>query len=182
MHLRNSMSIALCGLLAALMFVTMLLGSILPLTSVLCPAVAGLFLIPALRECGISSSLLLFLVVSVLSLLLLPDKECALLFALLLGLYPLLRASLNRIPLRPLRVITKLLFCNLMYAAIYLLLLLVLSPGVFASEFSAYGIVSLVFLLLLANIAFFLYDICLARITFLYDYKLRKQLFRYHKK
>lgn len=172
------MSIAFCGLLAALMVVTMLLGNILPLTSVLCPAIAGFFLIPALRECGRGYAYLLFLSVSLLSLLLLPDKETALLFSLLLGLYPLFRSVFNRIALTPVRVITKLLFCNLMFAAIYSLLLFVFAPTLFAAEFSMYGTLTIFILLLLGNIGFFLYDLCLGRVSFLYEYKLRNRLFR----
>ena len=182
MKLQKSMCVAFCGLLAALMFVTMLLGNILPLTSVLCPAIAGFFLIPALRECGFSFSLMLYLAVSILSLLLLPDKEAALLFTLLLGLYALCRSSINRISHKSFRMITKLLFCNLMFAAIYSLLLFVFAPTLFAAEFSSYGTVAILFMLVLGNIGFFLYDICLSRIAFLYEYKLRNQLFRYHRK
>lgn len=182
MKLQKSMSIAFCGLLAALMIVTMLLGNVLPLTTVLCPAVAGFFLLPALRECGFSHSLMLFLAVSILSLLLLPDKESALLFSLLLGLYPLFRTSINRISPAPLRVITKFLFCNLMFAAIYILLIFVFAPTVFAAEFSSYGTLTIGFLILLGNLGFFLYDVCLGRISFLYEYKLRNQLFRYQRK
>lgn len=182
MKLQKSMSLAFCGLLGALMIVTMLLGNILPLTSVLCPAVAGFFLIPALRECGFSFSMMLFLAVSILSLLLLPDKEAALLFSLLLGLYPLCRPFINRISHAPIRMITKFLFCNLMFAAIYFLLLFVFAPTVFAAEFSSYGMVAIGLLILFGNIGFFLYDLCLGRISFLYEYKLRKQLFRYQRK
>lgn len=180
MKLQKSMSIAFCGLLAALMIVTMLLGNILPLTSVLCPAIAGFFLIPALRECGRGFAYLLYLAVSLLSLMLLPDKETALLFGLLLGLYPLCRSALNRISLAPLRLITKLLFCNLMFAASYSLLLFVFAPTLFAAEFSMYGTLTIIVLLLLGNLGFFLYDLCLGRISFLYEYKLRNRLFRSH--
>lgn len=178
MKLKKSMTIALSGLLGALMIVTMLLGNILPLTTVLCPAIAGFFLIPAMRECGFASSMMLFLGVSLLSLLLLPDKESALLFTLLLGLYPLCRPALNRISLRPMRILSKLLLCNVMLAAIYSLLLFVFAPGIFSAELATYNTVTLIILIVTGNVAFLLYDTCLKRISFLYEYKLRAQLFR----
>jgi len=181
MKLKKSMSISLCGLLGALMIVTMLLGNILPLTSVLCPAIAGLFLVPAMRECGFSYALMLFLVVSILSLFLLPDKEAALLFSLLLGLYPLCRPTLNRIALRPVQLVSKLLFFNISLFAIYALLLFILAPAALIAEFSAYTGATLLLLLLMGNAAFFLYDTCLKRITFLYEYKLRAKLFRFQR-
>lgn len=177
--LKKSMSVSLCGLLGALMIVAMLLGNILPLTSALCPAIAGFFLIPALRECGFSYALILFLAVGILSLLLLPNKESALLFSLLLGLYPLCRPALNRITLRPLQLASKLLFFNLLLFTIYALLLFILAPAALFAEFSTYTGATLLLLLLMGNAAFFLYDTCLNRITFLYEYKLRAKLFRF---
>ncbi len=176
--MKKSMSIALSGLLGAIMIVVMLLGNILPLTSVLCPAIAGFCLIPARRECGLPLAIALFLAVSMLSLILLPDKESALFFTLLLGLYPLCRHGLNRISTRWMRIVCKLLLCNLLLVLIYLLLLFVLIPAALTTEFSDVGTVSMLFLLLMGNVAFFLYDTCLGRLSFLYEYKLRNKLFR----
>lgn len=178
MTMKKSMSIALAGLLGAIMIVTMLLGNILPLTSVLCPAIAGFCLIPARRECGRSLAIALYLAVSALSLILLPDKESALFFTLLLGLYPLCRNGLNRIATRWIRTLCKLLLCNLLLVTIYLLLLFVLVPAALAADFSNYGTVGACFLLFMGNVAFFLYDNCLGRVAFLYEYKLRGKLFR----
>lgn len=180
--MKKSMSIALCGLTGALMTVTMLLGSVLPLSTMLFPAIAGLFLLPILRECGFSAALTLYFVVAALSLLLLPDKEAALLFTLLLGLYPLCRPSMNRIPHRTLRMVLKLLLCNLLLVAVYALLLFVIAPAALLEEFHAYSLLSIILLLALANVAFFVYDLCLTRVSFLYEYKLRAQLFGRQKK
>ena len=178
MKLRKSMQIALCGLLGAIMVVTMLLGSIFPLTTILCPAIAGLFFIPVVRECGLSSTLILYITVSILSLLLIPDKEAALLYVLLLGPYPLVRPLFNRIPFQPIQILVKLVFCNILVAVVYALLLFIIAPAAFVSEFSAYTTATLLVLLGMTNLAFLLYDLCLNRISFLYEYKLRNQIFR----
>lgn len=178
MKLGKSKQIALCGLLGAIMVVTMLLGSIFPLTSILCPAIAGLFLISAVRECGAGPALMLYIGVSLLSLLLVPDKEAALLYSLLLGPYPLLRPYFNRISLQPLKIVAKLLFCNFLVALIYALLLFVLSPAAFAVEASNYTMPVLIVLLAIGNFTFLVYDTFLTRISFLYEFKLRDKLFR----
>lgn len=178
MKLRKSKQIALCGLLGAIMVVIMLLGSIFPLTSVLCPAISGLFLIPAAREAGSRSAIMLYIAVSILSLLLVPDKEAALLFSLLLGPYPLLYSYLNRIKLKALRIIAKLLFCNLLLILVYVLVIFVLVPAALATG-SNDTIVTLLGLLVLSNLGFLVYDTFLQRISFLYEFKLRRKLFHF---
>lgn len=178
MELGKSKQIALCGLLGALMVITMLLGSILPLTTILCPAIAGLFLISASRECGFGSALMLYLSVSILSLLFVPDKEVSLLFSLLLGPYPLLRPYFNRISLKPLRIIIKLLFCNILVFCVYILLLFIFTPGAFEIESLRNSTAMLLLLLIMANLIFLVYDTVLHRIAFLYEFKFRNKLFR----
>ncbi len=174
---KGSKKAALCGLLGALMIIVMLLGSIVPIASLLCPAIAGLFLIPAIRECGMHNGISLYGATAILSLILLPDKEVALLFTMLLGPLPLLQPLLNRISPYPLRLLAKLLVCNLLLVLCYTLLLLVLAPAGLAAELGAYSRGMLSLLLVLFNVMFIVYDICIAKITFLYECKLRNRLF-----
>lgn len=169
--------LALCGVLGALMIVIMLLGSIFPFATYLSPAIAGLVLLPAVRECGPGTSTTLYLAVAVLSVLLIPDKEVALLFALLLGPYPLLQPYLNRLSFRPVQLLLKLLVCNCLLILVYALLLFVLAPAALVMEFRAYSAAFLVVLLLLANVVFFLYDLLLRRFGAVYETKLRFRLF-----
>ena len=173
------MTIALCGLGATIMLVTMMLGTLFPLMTFLCPAIAGLLLIPFIRECGATYAFLLYLAVSVLSLMLVPDKEAALLFALLLGPYPLLRLYLNRIKKQPIQIMAKLLCCNILVSLVYALLLFVFAPAAFSAELADYTTATLLILLFMGNLVFLLYDLCLSRISFYYEYKLRDKLFRY---
>ena len=90
--------LALCGVLAALALALMFLGGVLPFTSVACPVLASLVLIPVYAETGKKWSAVWFLGVAALAALLAPDKETAVLFAFF-GYYPMLRKYLNR--LRP---------------------------------------------------------------------------------
>ena len=156
-------------------------GSILPLTTILCPAVAGFFLLPVLREFGTKKAFLLYLAASILSLLLVPDKEAALLFVFLLGPYPLLRPKINQLTSTVARVISKLVLCNILIVCVYSLLLFIIAPGFFAAEFGDYTTIGIVVLLVMSNIAFLLYDLCLTRMTFLYEFKLRDKLLRFQR-
>ena len=176
MNLGNSRRIALCGVLGALMFVLMMLGSIIPFAAILCPGLAGILLIPAAREAGNSFGVALYGAISLLSLILLPDKEVALLFVFLLGIYPLFRPFLQHIR-RPMRVLVKLLFFNVTICAVYALLLFVFTSASLTQEFSSYGTWFMGLFLLAGNIVFLIYDLCLERLTFWYIVRLRPKLF-----
>lgn len=174
---RNSMQVALCGLLASLMIIVMLLGSIVPMAALLCPAIAALFLIPAIRECGMSTGISLYGATAVLSLILVPDKEVALLFTMFMGPIPLLRPLIDRISPRPLRIFIKLLACNLLLVLCYTILLLVFTPTGLGAELGSYTLGMLLILLFLFNLLFLFFDVSITKITYLYEFKLRNKLF-----
>lgn len=163
--------------MTALMAVVMLLGSLVPLSTYVCPALAGALIIPALWEFGPGTGGLIYAGVSVLSLLLAPDKEAALLYVLLLGWYPILRPRLQRIRLRPLRVLCRLLVCNAGICACYALLLFVLVSPELTQEAADWTLPLLAGMLVLGNVTFLLYDLVLARLTDRYVVRLRPKLF-----
>ena len=164
MRNRPSFRVAFCGVLAALMIVIMLLGTMIPATEYLCPAVAGVLIIPVVWEFGGKTGALLYLAVALLSLILSPNKEAALFFALLFGL----------------RVVLKLVLFNAALAVIIALLLFVLvSPDWQADAANWTGLV-VAGMLVLGNVAFLIYDVLLARISDLYVYRLRPKLFPRH--
>ena len=97
MRNRLSFRVAFCGVLAALMIAVMLLGTMIPTTTYICPALAGVLLLPVVWEFGFRTGALLYLAVALLSLILSPNKEAALFFVLLFGWYPLLRPKLQHL-------------------------------------------------------------------------------------
>ena len=52
MRNRLSFRVAFCGVLAALMIAVMLLGTMIPTTTYICPALAGVLLLPVVWEFG----------------------------------------------------------------------------------------------------------------------------------
>lgn len=180
MRNRLSFRVALCGVLAALMVAIMLLGTIIPSTTYLCPALAGMLLIPVVWEMGAKTGGLLFGAVSLLSLLLAPDKEAALCFLLLFGWYPLLRPKIQHLQKKPLRWVVKLLLFNLALAAIFALTFFVLGLPIGGDgELAGTGLL-LAGMLALGNLCFILYDVLLTRVSDLYVLRLRPKLFPHH--
>lgn len=180
MNNKVSTRVAFCGMFAALMLVVMLLGTAIPMTLFLCPALAGALAIPIVWEFGSKAGLLLYAAVSLLSLLLAPDKEAALLFVFLLGWYPILRPKLQHIPSAPLRVAVKLGICVGAVCAVYGLLLFVFTMPDLQTEAEAWTLPLLLVMAVLGCVVFLLYDQLLARCRALYVSRLRPKIFGHH--
>lgn len=174
---RQSHEIALCGVAAALGIVLLLLGCMIPGATYCAPPLAMLALLPVLSERGPRPALSVYGVTAILALLLAPDKESALVY-LLLGHYPVLRPTLNRLRLRFVRLLCKLAVFNSAVAVLYFLLRAV-GLDVLNEELAGYAWPLWVAFLLGANLTFFLLDRALGQMTLLWQYRLRKLFFRH---
>lgn len=117
---------ALGGMMTALSVVIMSLGSLIPVNTYLCPVLCILVNRTVLERCGKRIGWCYYLSVMVLSLLLAPDREAALVYAFL-GYYPMIRPWFQR--LGPLALAVKLVFFTLAGAVSYAVLLLVMGAG-----------------------------------------------------
>ena len=167
---------ALCGILGALAVVVMLLGGIIPVATFCCPMPAALLMVPVLYECGRRLALTWYGAVSVLCCLLGPDKEAAAIYVFL-GWYPVLKGTLDQWK-RPARFLVKLILFNGVTAVMYGLLMFVLGMEGLKQEFSSMGAVTLLVLLTLGNITFFLFDALLPRMTLLYSSRFRLRIWK----
>ena len=163
-------TIAFCGLLTAAGVVILLLGSFLGLGIYAAPMLVGLVLIPVGREYGNRYQVLTWLAISLLGFLLVPDIEETLIFACLLGWYPILRPRLAKLPFLP-ALLLKLLVFNAIIILLEMLLMFVILPNG-----EIYGKLLLLVLLILANFVFLVYDMLIPRLTLLYDVRLRRRL------
>ena len=82
--------IALGGILAALAVVLMNMGTLIPVATYVCPMLCMLLLQLVLKICGSRIAWAWYGAVAILSLLMAPDKEAAVVF-LALGYYPILK-------------------------------------------------------------------------------------------
>ncbi len=147
-------SVALGGVLAALAVVVMCLGTIIPVATYVCPMFCALLLQVVLKSCGVRIAWAWYGAVTILSLLLAPDKEAAAVFAFL-GYYPIVKPRLDKTRLRWL---WKGLLFNASVLVMYWLLLRVFGLAQVTEDFEEIGVVMLIVLLILGNVTFFLLD------------------------
>lgn len=169
----KSRQMALCGVLSALAVVVLLLGGVIGIGTFAAPVLAMAVLLPVLEEYGPRAAVTAYGTVSILALLLVPDRELALVYACF-GWYPILRPRIARIPSRLLRLVVRLAICNAVIAVLYGMLLRLL--GLTADLMDASCLLNVV-LLVMGNLVFLLLDLVLARLTNLWWRKLRKRFF-----
>ena len=175
MRKTESQKIALCGVLGALSVALMLLGNILQVGTYAAPMLAAFLLIPVMEEYGPKYALLLYGTVSLLSVILVPDKELALFYLLVMGHYPVTKTKLDCIRSGILRWCAKILMFNGMTVLLYALLFLLLGPAV-GQMLLEDGTGWLALLLASGNLAFWLCDRAVENITRLYRLRVRNRL------
>lgn len=158
--------IAMCGMIAALAVVVMVLGAALGLGIYLSPMLAGLCLIPIGTAYGKKYHAAVWLAVSVLSFILVPDIEENLMFLCLFGCYPLLRPMVQKLPKLP-RFAVKMLFFTAVFGLLELLVVKVLVPEPLGAGL-LWGIIAL------GVVTCMVYDFALPRLEWLLQRKLGK--------
>lgn len=154
MRQNNTRRIALGGMLAAVALVIMCLGGLIPIATYICPMLCCATAFVVLRFCGKRIAWTWFGTVSILSLLLAPDKEAAVVF-LFLGYYPLIKGSVDT---KRLSVVIKFAYFNIAILAAYWVLIEILGLDQIAQENVEFGLWGIALLLVLGNITFFLLD------------------------
>lgn len=152
--------IALGGILAALAVVIMSLGGMIPVNTYVCPVLCTVLGCTVLRICGRRIAWAWYGAVSLLGLLLGPDKEAAAVY-LFLGYYPILKPWFDRLRLR---VIWKLMYFNTVVAVLYGALIWLLGMTRLVTEFTELGLIGLAVTLVLGNAAFLMLDHLLTRL------------------
>lgn len=129
--MRSSRQMALGGMLTAVSIVIMCMGSIIPVNTYVCPVLCILITRPVLEKCGRRIGWCYYLATAILSLMLAPDREAALVYALL-GYYPMIRPFFEKLGV--LAAPAKLALFTLAGVASYGLLLLVMGVGAAMEE------------------------------------------------
>ena len=173
---RKSWTMAYCGMAAALCVALMLLGAVIPIAMFIAPAVAGFLIATVCVECGRTMALTAYAAVSLLALLFVPDKEVALIFAFLLGYYPLAKPKFERIRPAVLRIVCKLLLCNGTVLAMYGLVFLLVPAGSISQELRTTALAVSLATLVMGNVAFVLYDRAVHNMLMMYRLVWRPKL------
>ena len=175
---KNS-KITLCGVVSALCIALMFLTTVIPFMYYTIPAVAGVLLLFVLLETSASWAFMSYTTVSLLSILLLPEKSSALLFILLLGYYPLIKFYIDKCKIKILNLIIKFLIFNITAILDFVIATKILKIP--AEEFQAFGVSIIWVLLALGNITFFFYDFALKGVALKYMHSLHPKIQKFIK-
>lgn len=173
------MKIALCGVTGALCVTILLMGFLFPFATYACPAIAAAFLLPIVYEYKEKTAFTLYLAVSILGLMIVPDQELVFMFIFIFGLYTVIKMPVDRLKSKPLKFLAKLAYINIMLIVVYSILLFIFPVAVLVNEFSTYSIGFVALLFAMFNLTFFLYDKAVEKVLIIYVYRFRPMFIRH---
>ena len=162
--------IALCGIFSAAELVILYLSSVFQVLDLAIAALTVLFTVVLFIEYGIKPSLAVYLVVSLLSVLIVPNKFTPLCYVFFMGIYPIVKPFFDK-PAKPVGYLLKLIYFN----AGYILLYFIVSHFAMLDDIFGIGSVMFFVTLAMANVAFLLCDYVIGLMTVVYTLKLRKR-------
>lgn len=171
--MKQSSKTALCGIIAAISVALMFLVSIIPFLTYALPALTGAFVILITIEIDKKWAFLTYAVTSVLSLLLVPNKEVAMLFASFFGYYPILKAVFESKLPRVLEYIAKVVLFNATMVLSYVVMIKFM--GISFDDVYELGKFAVPILLILGTATFLMYDLALTRLIRVYLIKWQKR-------
>ena len=163
------------GMSAALCLAVMLTTALMPFATYALPALAGVLLVPVAMELGIKTGWVSYVAVAILSLLIVPDREAALMFIAFFGYYPMLKLKTDRIKRRILRWTLKLAIFNAAMILSYGAVIYVFGLTFLLDEFAGgFGWI----LLAIGNICFPVYELAVNNMYRFYILRVRKTIFK----
>lgn len=178
--MKQSTKTALCGIIAALSVALMFLVSVVPFLTYALPALAGAFVILITIELDKKWAFGTYAAISALSLILVPNKEVAMLFASFFGYYPILKAVLESKLPKWLGYIIKVIIFDGTMVLSYIVMIKFM--GVSFDDMEDLGRFAVPILLAAGTITFLLYDFALTRLieTYLYIWQKRfRKIFKF---
>ena len=170
----KSREIALCGMMNALAVVLLSLGGLVPIATYCAPLLAMAVLLPVQEEYGNKLAITAWVSVSLLALMLTPDRETALVYVFF-GWYPVVRPRIAALPSRLVRLAVRLIIAN---AAILLLYGAVLRLMGLTADLLEETFLLNAALLAMGNVVFLLLDLVLDRLRLMWRYRFRKYFFK----
>lgn len=146
--------IALGGLLAAVAMVIMCLGGMIPAATYICPMLCAMVLQVVRKLCGTRIAWAWYGAVSILSILMGPDKEAAAVFVFF-GFYPIIKPCFDRARLK---WFWKIAYFNIVILTMYVLLIHLFGMAQLAAEWKELGVVMTTMMLVCGNVTFVLLD------------------------
>lgn len=176
--MKNTLKVAICGISTALSVLLLFFGGVSFVFAYIMPMITGLVMIILKRTFGTSWAVTTFAATALLSFMLVADRECALMYILFFGYYPIIHPLLEKVKIKALRWASKLIIFNAMISIVQLLLVYIFCiPFLEDGE----GKVFILIFAVLMNIMFVIYDLLIDKLTLLYKHKLEKRIKKYFK-
>ena len=168
-EIKKSKKIALCAVFSALGVVLLYMGAIFEVLDLSAAAIASMLCVVIISEIGGIYPWLVYAVTSLLSLLLLPNKFGALIYACMAGYYPMLKAKIEGLRSNGLRLLFKIGFFNLSMTVIVAAAKFIFTLPGLTREY-------VIALYAIGNVTFIVFDIALSMLIRAYFVKYRKML------
>lgn len=177
--MKQSSKCAIGGIVAALSLVLMISVAVIPFLTYALPALAGALIIFIVVEIDKKWAFGVYATVAILGMILVPDKEVAVMYLALFGYYPIFKALIeSKFPIVVEWIIKILSFVLTMAGSYYLMMKFM---GVTIDETEEWGVMAYPILLGMGAFAFILYDVALTKMISLYIKKWQKHFKRYFK-
>lgn len=177
--MKQSSKCAIGGIVAALSLVMMISVAIIPFLTYALPAAAGLLIVLIVIEIDKKWAFGVYATVAILGVLLVPDKEVAVMYLAFFGYYPIIKAVFeSRFPLWLALILKILVFLATISGSYWLMIKFM---GLEIDEMETFGAVAIPILLGTGLVAFILYDFAVSKLILLYDMRFRKYFRRYFK-
>ncbi len=174
-----SFRVSLGGIISALSVVLMFMTGLLPMFVYVIPALCGTMLLVIAIEINNTWSYVTYAAVSVLSLLLVPDKEAALLYVLLMGFYPTLKLKLDKIKPMIVSYAVKLIIYNFLIVIYYNITIRIISSSSLSDDMSDLGKNGIYIFWAVTNVVFIIYDVAISNLMRLYIDWIRKKILKF---
>ncbi|NLO45108.1 MAG: hypothetical protein GX107_01195 [Clostridiales bacterium] len=177
--MKHSSKTAIGGIVSALSLTLLFMLSVIPFLTYALPALAGALIIIIVIELGKSWAAGVYATVSILAVLLVPNKEAAVMYVAFFGYYPIIKSLLeSRMKKLPSLIIKTAVFSVSMLASYYLMIKFM---GVEFDEIETFGKFAVPILLGAGIAVFLLYDYTLSAMIYTYMKRWRKRLGRVFK-
>lgn len=175
--MKSSFRMAYGGIVAALSLVCMFLSGVFPFAEYALPAMAGLCLVALVIEFGYKTAVIAYVAISLLSLLVTPNKEAVILFIVFFGYYPVLKGRIESLRKPVMEWIIKLVWFNFAAVLAYFVMIHILGMTEVMEDFAflQYGVW---LILLLGNGVFILYDVAVTRVIVFFLTQIRPKYFK----
>ena len=181
MNKRNSLAskVALGGVATALSIVFMMIAGVTSTLVYAIPMFVGALLIVLVIETGKGFATAVYVAVSILSLLILGNKEAAIMYVAFFGYYPILKGIIEKHFKSFLCWVIKYIVFNTAMVVAYFAITKIFMISF--EDVESFGNFALPLLLLAGNIVFAMYDVLLTRLITIYFYRWQKYLKRVFK-